>query len=450
MPLPYIDIASLHTAYRSGTSPEAIIRAVYARLDEIADPGLFIALEPMETCLAAAKALPTFDPENYPLWGIPFAVKDNIDVEGRMTTAACPDFAYLPNETAPVVARLLAAGALLIGKTNLDQFATGLVGTRSPYPIPRNAFDPARVPGGSSSGSAVAVAQAIVTFALGTDTAGSGRVPAGLNHIVGLKPSLGVLSTRGLVPACRTLDCVSIFAATVADARSVFDVAAHFDPKDPYSRLHAPREVTLRTIGLPRPQDRLFFDDDLQAQAFEASLAEISRLGMPTVEVDLTPFFDTARLLYEGPWVAERRAAIRAFMDDRPEALHPVTRAILAKTDSLTAVDAFEGFYRLAQLRRQAEAIWNDIDVLIVPTAPIAPMLADLASDPMTPNTRLGTYTNFVNLLDLAALAIPGPKRSDGFPAGMTLIAPRDCDHALADLGARLFPGRGGRSWPCP
>ena len=440
------DISSLHARYRAGARADAVMAEVRARHRAVNDPGIFIDLPPSEQTIAAAAALPAFDPARYPLWGVPFAVKDNIDVAGRPTTAACPDFAYVPAATAPVVARLLAAGAILIGKTNLDQFATGLVGVRSPYPPPRNAFDPARVPGGSSSGSAIAVARGIVSFALGTDTAGSGRVPAGMNHLVGLKPSLGALSTRGVVPACRTLDCVSVFALSVADARAVFDCAAAFDAADPYSRANtAPVTKPMRIIGVPRPEDRLFFGDHMQASAFDAALARLATCGVTVVDIDMSVFFDVARLLYDGPWVAERRAAIRSFMDARPDALHPVTRAILAGADRFSATDAFEAFYKLAALRRLGEATWAGIDALMVPTAPIAPTLADLVADPIGPNSRLGTYTNFVNLLDLAAIAVPGPFREDGFPAGVTFIAPRDTEAALMALGEQFFPGTGGR-----
>ena len=448
-----LDISALHAFYREGGSPRAVFAALAARHTALDDPGIFIHRAGAAEIDAAIAALPAFDPLAFPLWGVPFAVKDNIDVAGSPTTAACPAYSYTPEDDAPVVARLKAAGGIVVGKTNLDQFATGLVGVRSPYPIPRNAFDPAIVPGGSSSGSAVAVAQGLASFSLGTDTAGSGRVPAGLNNLVGLKPSLGGLSTRGVVPACRTLDCVSIFATTVADARVVFDVAAGLDAEDPYSRpLDGGVDAPLRVIGVPRKADRLFFGDGLMEAAFEAALARLEPLGVVLREVDMSGFFEVARLLYEGPWVAERRAAVRTFMDARPEAMHPVTHAILAKADGISATDTFEALYRLAALKRRTETVWRDsntetgIDALVVPTAPLAPKLADLEADPILPNSRLGTYTNFVNLLDLAALAVPGPFRTDGFPAGITLIAPRGSDHRLATFGARFFPGVGGRA----
>jgi allophanate hydrolase len=439
-----IDRESLHAAYAAGMSPVAVVELALSRHAAANDPGLFIHLREQAALQADAAALPPFDPARYPLWGLPCAVKDNIDVAGSPTTAACPAFAYAPETDAPVVARLKAAGALVLGKTNLDQFATGLVGARTPYPIPRNPFDAARVPGGSSSGSAVAVARGIATFALGTDTAGSGRIPAAFNNIVGLKPSLGALSTRGVVPACRTLDCVSIFATTVADAEAVFTVAAGHDQADPYSRAVAQVGGTIRSIGVPMGDDRAFFGDVAAARAYGAAVDALAGTGVDVRPVDFGPFLETARMLYAGPWVAERRAAVGAFMDANADAMHPVTRGILAGAERFSAVDAFRAFYRLAELRRAGEAILATVDALCVPTAPIFPTLADLAADPLGPNTRLGTYTNFVNLMDLAALAVPGPFRSDGLPAGITLIAPAGHDLSLARLGARFFPGVGG------
>ena len=445
MPTSHPTIAALHQRYSQGVRPEATIEAAYARLAAVNDPGIFITLVPEADALMVAGKLPPFDAARFPLWGVPFAVKDNIDVAGLPTTAACPDFAYVPNTDAPVVARLVAAGAICLGKTNLDQFATGLVGVRSPFPVPRNAFDPERVPGGSSSGSAIAVAQGIACFSLGTDTAGSGRVPAGLNNLVGLKPSLGALSTRGVIPACRTLDCVSIFAASVDDAARVLSVATGYDAADPYSRpMPEHSDKPIRIVGVPGAKDRLFFGDGLMARAFEAGLDRLSSLGVTLREVDFAPFFAVAKLLYDGPWVAERRAALRPFMDEQPGALHPVTRAIVSKADSISATQTFEAFYALAALRRQSEAVWQAVDALAVPTCPIAPTLAELEADPIGPNSRLGTYTNFVNLLDLCGLAVPGPFRSDGFPAGITLLAPRGHDQRLVRLGQAFFPGIGG------
>ena len=441
--LPF-DRASLHKQYCNGMSPVAVVEDALARLEAARDPGIFIHVLPPDAIRAAARALPPFDPEKYPLWGLPFAIKDNIDLAGVPTTAACPDFAYVPQESAPAVERLIAAGAVAIGKTNLDQFATGLVGVRTPHPVPRNAFDPTRVPGGSSSGSAVAVARGIVAFALGTDTAGSGRVPAAFNNIVGLKPSVGLVPTRGVVPACRTLDCVSIFALEVADAAAILDCMAGYDEADPYSRKLPVDGKPISRLAMPRAQDLQFFGDTAAATAWRAATGKIAGLDITLAEIDLTPFLETARLLYEGPWVAERYAAIQTFCEQRPEALHPVTRKILSGAASHTAADAFKAMYRLADLKRECERAMASFDALIVPTAPIFPTLADLVQDPIEPNSRLGTYTNFVNLLDLAAISVPGPFRDDGLPAGITLVGRAGSDTALATLAARFFDLRGG------
>ncbi len=437
-------IEALHASYATGINPRRVIRDVYRRIDAAQDPGIFIAIAPEGAAAAAIAALGSFDPRLKPLWGIPFAVKDNIDVAGFPTTAGCPAFAYTPQATAPSVQRLLDAGAILIGKTNLDQFATGLVGVRTPYPVPRNSIDPAYVPGGSSSGSAVAVARGIVSFALGTDTAGSGRVPAGLNNIVGMKPSLGAISGRGVVPACRTAETVSIFAGTVDDADVIFRVIAAYDHSDPWSRRFelAPPHCCIPPnvrIGVPDSSSRRFGNDTLSANAFETALADLRNvLGSRPKPIDITPLFAAAGLLYGGPWVAERYHTIRHLIERSPEALHPVTRTIIGSAKAYSAVDAFAGVYRLAELRRAAQSVWEAIDVLVVPTFPRPRTLADLEADPIGPNNELGTYSNFVNLLDLCALAVPARFRKDGFPASITLIAPAGRDGLLAALGARL------------
>jgi allophanate hydrolase len=440
-----LTIRTLHAAYARGASAVAAVDACFARIGALNDPGIFLHLLPPELVRQAAEALPPFDPKHYPLWGVPFAVKDNIDVAGVPTTAACPGFSYRAEVTAPVVLLLLEAGAILIGKTNLDQFATGLVGVRTPHPIPRNAFDALRVPGGSSSGSAVAVAQGLVAFALGTDTAGSGRIPAAFNNLVGLKPTLGALSTRGVVPACRTLDAVSVFAGTVEDAAAIFDVAAVYDPAEPYSRHMPAYGRRIARIGIPMAKDLRFFGDHNASDAWVTTVEQLKATALDIVDVDIAPLLDCAGMLYAGPWVAERRAAVGRFMDDHPEALHPVTRTILEGASAYSAVDCFNAIYRLAAFRRTSEEVFSRIDALAVPTAPIFPTLVELADDPLGPNTRLGTYTNFVNLLDLAAIAVPGPFRKDGLPAGATFIAPAGSDRQLARLAATFFPSVGGR-----
>lgn len=441
-------IADYRAAYAAGTlTPRAAVEEVYRRIDAHGDPAIFITLRPKAEVLAEAAALEAAGPAEAALWGIPIAVKDNIDVAGLPTTAACEAFAFLPAEDAMAVARLRAAGALIVGKTNLDQFATGLVGVRSPYGVPRNTARADLVPGGSSSGSGVVVAAGIVPAALGTDTAGSGRVPAGLNNIVGLKPTLGAIPTRGVVPACRSLDCVSVFALTVDDAWTVAETMAGFAPTDPFSRdvslgRRGPVPPGLR-VGIPDAAGLRFGGDGQAEAAFAAALADLDAILPGRREIDMAPLFETARLLYHGPWVGERYAATRAIIETRPDAMLDVIRAIVGLATGFSAADAFEGLYRLAELRRTADAIWREIDVLVVPTFPRPRSLADLAADPVAPNSELGTYTNFVNLLDLCALAVPGRFRADGLPAGVTLIAPAGRDGLLASLGARLHEAAG-------
>jgi len=438
--LPHIQ--ALHAAYAQGLDPARVVERVLEAIDRVNDPGIFITRVDRKALHRARQQLGSFDPARKPLWGIPFVVKDNIDAGGLPTTAACKAFTYRPKVSATAVKRALAAGALLIGKTNLDQFAAGLVGVRTPYPIPKNVFDPAIVPGGSSSGSAVAVALGLVPFALGTDTAGSGRVPAGLNNVVGLKPSLGAVSTKGVVPACRTLDCVCVFAGTVDDAWTVYEVIAGEDEEDPYSRpitLGAIGAVPPRPIvGIPRGADQKFFGDAPARAAWRASLRVLLELGADLVEIKMAAFNEVAALLYDGPWVAERYAALRPFLAKHAREVHPVTRRILDKARDFTAADAFAGLYRLKALRAATCSLWGRIDVLVVPTVPCAPTLREVEADPVGFNSKLGTYTNFVNLLDLAAIAVPGPMRKDGRAAGITLIGPRGRDAALASLG-RVF-----------
>jgi len=419
-------IAELHAAYAAGMTPTALAAGLAARAAALADPGIYLA----EADLAAQIALlPPFDPVAMPLWGVPVAVKDNIDVAGLPTSAACPTFAHLPAADAVAVARLRAAGALITGKTNLDQFATGLVGVRTPHPVPRNAAAPDRVPGGSSSGSAVAVAQGLALLALGTDTAGSGRVPAGLNGIVGLKPTFGLIPNHGVVPACPSLDCVSIFAACVADAATALSVMAGADP---WTR-PVPARGPIRRLGLPRAAD-LHLDGADQAGAWADSLPRFQRCEL--VEVDLSPFLEAARLLYEGAFLAERDAAFGGLVPR--QAMHPVTQRILAGAARFTATDAFAAQHRLAALRAAAWPVWDRVDALLLPTAPNFPTLAELAADPIGPNARLGTYTNFVNLMDLAALSMPGARRPDGLPFGVTLVAQAGADAALAAFAQEI------------
>ena len=369
--------------------------------------------------------------------GVPFAIKDNIDAAGWVTTAACPAFSRLASEDAPVVARLLEAGAILVGKANLDQFATGLVGTRSPYGVVPSSFDGTRIGGGSSSGSAAVVAKGLVPFALGTDTAGSGRVPAAFQNIVGYKPTRGRFSTRGLVPACRTLDCPSIFALTVADVAEVAALLDHFDPFDPYSR----RPLTVGPLVEPRlavPAELEFFGDGLAEQAFEGARQGLLALGYEPRLIDFRPFRQLADLLYAASWVAERSLVAGPLLDAPSGTMDPTVHAILREGRKRTAEEAFAAEYRRAELARQIDLTFERADVLVVPTTPTVYRLAEVASDPIVTNARLGTYTNFTNLGDLCALAIPGPFRDDRFPAGITLLARAFHERWLVDLGRRL------------
>jgi allophanate hydrolase len=436
-------VAAMVSAHRSrAVSPAQTVARSFARIREHDDPAVFISLRDEKQALAEAEALATKDAAQLPLYGIPVAVKDNIDVAGLPTTAACPAFSYLPSQDATAVARLRAAGAIIIGKTNLDQFATGLVGVRSPYGTPKNPFRGDLIPGGSSSGSAVAVSAGLVPLALGTDTAGSGRVPAMLNNIVGLKPSLGLVSTAGVVPACRTLDCVSVFALTIDDAMTALEAMAGPDGADPYSRSRPLAQMTpfpagLR-LGVPRSGQLIFFGDRASEAAYRDALARWTALGATLVEFDLEPCYETARLLYEGPWVAERYLVIRDLLASSPEAIHPVTREIILSGARLGAADTFAALYRLQALRKVAERAFAGIDALVLPTAPTAYSTAQVLANPVELNSRLGTYTNFVNLLDLCGLALPAAIGSDDMPFGITLLAPAGRDAQLAGIG-RVF-----------
>jgi allophanate hydrolase len=435
-------IGTLVAAHAAGKPLTATIEETYDHLESNNDPALFIAIRPRSEALAIAKRIQASGSEGEPLYGIPFVVKDNIDVAGFPTTAACPAFAYSPAKSAFVVERLERAGAIVIGKTNLDQFATGLVGVRSPYGVPRNALRPDLIPGGSSSGSATAVGAGLVPFSLGTDTAGSGRVPAALNGIVGLKPSLGALSTSGVVPACRTLDTVSVFARDVSDAFAVFQTACAFDDRDGYARTFPPPALSAFLsgirLGVPCTDQRQFFDDANAADAFSRDVEMAESLGARIVAFDFEPFAEVARGLYEGPWVAERYAATKPLIDSNPEALHPVTRSIIEGARKFDAVAAFEAFYRLADQKRKTSRVWSEFDAMLVPTMPRPYTIAEVEADPIRLNSRLGTYTNFVNLLDLCAIAVPSSIRVDGLPSSVTLIAPSGADGLIAGVAAAI------------
>ncbi|BAT59126.1 allophanate hydrolase [Variibacter gotjawalensis] len=442
-PLIFADIPARVAAYEAGRDARADLEALYDRLETGAAFPALLALVPRERALKllAIAAARRHNGEKLLLFGIPFAVKDNIDVAGVATTAACPAFAFQPDADATVVARLIAAGAIPVAKANLDQFATGLSGCRSPYGLSSSVFSDAHISGGSSSGSAVAVASGLIPFALGTDTAGSGRVPAMFNNLVGLKPTRGLLSNTGMVPACRTLDCVSIFAASVADAQLVASVAAGFDAADAYSR-KAPDDLWARDVP-PALRFGVVGADVLSRcspdvlGAYARSITKLEALGGTPVLVNYTPFEDAARLLYNGPWVAERLAAIKDFAARDAEAIHPVVREIVLGGESFDAVDAFEGQYRLAALTRAVAHVWDKVDVLLVPTAPEHPTIEAMLADPIGANSRLGLFTNFVNLMDLAALAVPAGF-ANGMPVGVTLVGRAFSDGMLARLGDAL------------
>src|SRR5947209_4505105 len=394
-----VTLAEMLDLHRSGEStPRRTIARTYERIRAYDDPALFISLRDEAGVLAEAAALEAKDARDLPLYGIPVAIKDNIDVAGLPTTAGCPAFAYHPTQDATVVARLRAAGAMVIGKTNLDQFATWLVGTRSPYGVPRNALRDDLISGGSSSGSAAAVAAGLVPISLGTDTAGSGRVPAMLNNIVGLKPSLGLIPNTGVVPACRTLDCVSIFSLTVADAWSVLRAVAGFDAADPFSRkisLESPAASFKGVrLGVLTPKDRDFFGDAGTAQAYDIALPRARDLGAVLVEFDFALFAETARLLYDGPWVAERWSVIEELARRDPDAIHPITRAIIEPGASLSAAQAFLAFYRLAKLTYHIQPLVRAVVSLCLPTAPSVYDVTQVETDNVRLNSRLGTYTN--------------------------------------------------------
>ena len=443
-----LSVLELIAGYRAGAlRPTEVIDEVYERIARSGERPIWISLFSREAALTRARGL-----ENdsralaLPLYGVPFAVKDNIDAVGLPTTAGCPEFAFIPKQNATAVQRLLDAGAILVGKTNMDQFATGLVGVRSPYGACSSVFDSKYISGGSSSGSAVAVASNLVSFSLGTDTAGSGRVPAAFNGIVGLKPTRGWVSAAGVVPACRSLDCISIFAKDVADVEAVFHVARGYDSRDSFSRIPesgagASPWLTAPAFRFGVPSELEFFGDDEAAKLFHQAIEKLKTQGGEPVSVDYTPFRKTAELLYAGPWVAERYAAIRTFFEAHAEAVHPVVRGIIDGATRYSAADAFSGLYKLQELRAQTEAQWDLMDVLLLPTTPTIYTHEQIAAEPVLLNSRLGYYTNFVNLLDLAAVAIPAGLRPNGLPFGVTLVGPAFSEAALLRVAGNTRAG---------
>jgi allophanate hydrolase len=442
-----MDISSLERAYRAATlNPAKVVAGIYDNIARTGERPVWISLVDREQNLDRAGALAAdAAAPKLPLYGIPFAIKDNLDVDGMPTTAACPAFSHLATQTATVVQKLLDAGAILIGKTNMDQFATGLVGTRTPYGICSSVFSGEYVSGGSSSGSAVAVASGLVCFALGSDTAGSGRVPAAFNNLVGLKPTRGWLSTQGLLPACRTLDCVSIFTETCADAAKVFAAARGYDQGDPYSRQPLPGQGAAPwgasdefRFGVPATETLEFFGDHEAATLYRAAVKKLTQLGGAAVQFDYTTFSRVAGLLYKGPWVAERFAAIKDFLAGDPETVDPTVGQIIRGGEKYGAVGAFESGYELEALRRETEMVWEQVDLLLLPTAPTQYSIEQVLNNPLELNANLGYYTNFVNLLDLAAVAVPAGFRPNGLPFGVSLIGRAFTDDGILHIADRL------------
>jgi allophanate hydrolase len=441
-----LDLPRLTADYTEGTlTPSNVVDAIFDAVAERGKDGVWICLAGRQETLARARyleELPAAERARLPLWGVPFSVKDCIDVAGLPTTAACPSFSYLPSRSNLAVERLLSAGGILIGKTNMDQFATGLVGVRSPHGVARNPFNAAYIPGGSSSGAAVSVAAGLVSLALGTDTGGSGRVPAAFNNVVGLKPTRGLISGLGTVPACRSIETISVFALTVPDAQAAFRVIHHYDSADPFSRVAALRpmhEPSSRfRFGIPGRDFLDFFGDTGAASLFDAAIDRLQDIGGVRVDVDFTPFLEINDLLFRGPWLAERYGALRHIVDEKPNALLPVTRNILLGGKQISGADVFAGQQRLNVLKRQVDQLWRDIDTLVVPTTGTIYAVSEIDADPINLNARLGRYTNFVNLADLAAIAVPNGFLPNGLPQGVTLIVPAFADRQVADLADRF------------
>ncbi len=441
--LPLGDMPSLLQCYADNAlSPTEMVEIIHAEIQKDPDHAWITTL-PLASLQVYARKVEAQGMAALPLYGVPFAIKDNIDLASIPTTAACPAFAYTPARSATVVQKLIDAGAIPIGKTNLDQFATGLNGTRSPYGACRNAFNPEYISGGSSSGSAVTVAKGQVCFSLGTDTAGSGRVPAAFNNLIGYKPTKGWLSANGMVPACRSLDTVSIFAHTAADAARILTISAAYDAEDRYSREReghgfdfgaAPRF----RFGIPRQQQLKFFDNHDSERLFNDAVAHMRVLGGEAIEIDFEPFLEAARLLYEGPWVAERYAAMQSFFELHSDQIITPVREIIATAKQRSAADAFNGIYQLRRIKQQADQIWTQVDCLLTPTAGTIYSIQTMQQDPVHLNTNLGYYTNFMNLLDYAAVAVPAGFQSDGLPFGITLAAPAHQDEPLLHLAHRL------------
>lgn len=437
-----LSISHLQAEYRSGKlAPVKLVEQLNNLIHQKDDHHIWIRRLSLDEMMVYAQKLADVEPADLPLYGIPFAIKDNIDLAGIPTTAACPEFAYTPKKSATVVQKLIDAGAIPIGKTNLDQFATGLVGARSPHGACKNSIHPEYISGGSSSGSAVSVALDLASFSLGTDTAGSGRIPAAFNNLIGIKPSCGLLSAHGMLPACRSIDCMSIFAKNVADAETVLQVAQGFDEQDAYSRKKICHALTSFksefNFGVPKSEQLAFFNNPETPDLFAAAIKKLQALGGRMVEIDFAPFLQAARLLYEGAIVAERYAGIQNFIETTPAALHPITYKIISGATKFNAVDVYQTQYQLKALQRKSVQVWSSVDVMLTPTAGTIYTIDQVENDPIQTNSNLGYYTNFMNLLDLSAIAIPAGFQSNGLPFGVTLCAPAFSDDALIALAKK-------------
>jgi allophanate hydrolase len=460
-----LDFTSLRSSYASGAiRPEDVIHAVYRRIAARGDDHVWIHLVPEEEALAAARRVASTMPPSAPLFGLPCAIKDNIDVPGLPSTSAFPPSRRIATNTGPAVRRLLDAGAIVIGKTNMDQLAIGLVGVRSPYGAARNAFNRAFIPGGSSAGSGVAVGAGLVSFALGNDAAGSGRVPAAFNNVVGVKPTPGLVSNTAVVGGgtAKSLETISVFALTVDDGMAVLRLIAGYDPDDLFSKTEArycdlsPQSLPQRVrFAVPRARDFVFFGDSDAELLFEAAIARLEKLGGVAVEIDYEVFMEAQRLLYEAPFLAERNVSIAPMTVGHEDALHPVTRAVLETATAWSAQDTFRAIHRLAELKRDARRALAGTDVLLLPTTPTIYRIEEVEADPIVLNARLGTYTNFVNLMGLCAIAVPNGFRADGLPLGVTVIADGFADAKAAAVAAAfhratgLTLGAGGTAHPC-
>jgi len=441
-----LDFSSLATEYAAGRTLQSVVQDVFARIAAFADPAIWTLLYSPEEVMAQVERVEQRRRDGIPqaLYGLTFGVKDNIDVAGQPTTAACPAFSHISQKSAPAVQRACDAGAIMIGKTNLDQFATGLVGVRSPYGVPRNPFNAKYIPGGSSSGSAVAVAAGLVSFSLGTDTAGSGRVPASFNNIVGLKPTRGLVSTTGVVPACRSLDCISVFALTCEDAAAVIQAISGFDSNDIASRQPGefvnvpPVDPSNFRFGVPAKEHLKFFGNPATADLYYAAIDRLKSLGGVEVEIDFSSFVATGQLLYQGPWVVERLERTADLLAREPEAILPITRSILAGAARFTAADALAAVRQLRAFGRASVKEWAKVDVLALPTVGTTYTLAEIEADPLALNANLGYYTHFANLMDLCAISVPAGFGPDGLPCGLMLLGQAGRDESLVAIGSRF------------